>query len=415
MGVPESGAPQAGRHTLPVAPVPASSGLTGTSGLIPKAPASPIETGGVSQGGPQPQTEPNQQVPKYWRDGDRLVPVQVEGLNPAVAGAPGKGTGAKRSGASEQQQRSGQVLKSDQSGEGGSAEIKVSVGGEPVSLPGGVVVALDPAWSRAETDAFFAANGIGPERVSELGFTSNAFLVETAPGIAGLVLSNALAVQDGVRLASPNWEMEVEAQQEPADDDHGDTMETATDLPLNTPVAGNFRDYTDLDYFRFTLTESTYIAAGNHSATITPNWVTMFTLYDHRGTALTWGGMLRQRLSAGTYYVVAGQFGWENYQVEVRTIPDHGDTRAEAHPVQVAPKGTVPYVYRDFHSSTDVDFYRFELDEPAEIVIDTGDLWKSHNHRYLFPLSEVNLQLLDADGDPGGKRGSGHTPEGAGV
>ena len=122
--------------------------------------------------------------------------------------------------------------------------------------------------------------------------------------------------------------------------------------------------------------------------------------------------MLRQRLSAGTYYVVAGQFGWENYQVEVRTIPDHGDTRAEAHPVQVAPKGTVPYVYRDPHSSTDVDFYRFELDEPAEIVIDAGDLWKSHNHRYLFPLSEVNLQLFDADGNPVGSEALGLSRKG---
>ena len=411
MGVPESGAPQAGRHPPPVAPVRGSSSLTDTSGLTPKTPASPLETGGVSQGEPLPQTGPDQKVPKYWRDGDRLVPVQIEVLDPPGTGTPGNG-GTRGSEASGQQQRSVQELRSDPSGDGESAEIQVSVGGVPVSLPGGVVVALDPAWSRAETDAFFAANGIGPERVSELGFTTNAFLVETAPGIPGLVLSNSLAVRDGVRLASPDWEMGLEVQQDPEADNHGDTMETATDLPLNTPVAGNIRDENDRDYFRFTLTESTYIAVGNHSATITPNWVTMFTLYDHRGTALTWGGMLRQRLPAGTYYVVAGQFGWENYQVEVRTIPDHGDTRAEAHPVQVAPKGTVPYVYRDFHSSTDADFFRFELDEPAEIVIDTGDLWKSHNHRYLFPLSEVNLQLFDADGNPVGSEALGLSRKG---
>ena len=409
MGVPESGAPQAGRHTPPVALVRGSSSLTDTSGLIPKTPASPQETGGVSQGGPQPQSGPDQKVPKFWRDGDRLVPVEV--LDPPGTGASGNGR-ARDSGASDQEQRSVQERRSDPSGDGESAEIQVSVGGVPVSLPGGVVVTLEPAWSRAETDAFFAANGIGSERVSELGFTTNAFLVETAPGIPGLVLSNSLAVQDGVRLASPDWEMGLEVQQDLEADDHGDTMETATDLPLNTPVAGNIRDENDRDYFRFTLTESTYIAAGNHSAAITPNWVTMFTLYDHRGTALTWGGMLRQRLPTGTYYVVAGQFGWENYQVEVRTIPDHGDTRAEAHPVLVAPKGTVPYVYRDFHSSTDVDFFRFELDEPADIVIDTGDLWKSHDHQYLFPLSEVNLQLFYADGNPVGSEALGLSRKG---
>ena len=408
MGVPESRSSQGDHQTPPVAPVPASSGLTGTSGLTPKTPASPIETGGVSQGGPQPQSGPDQKVPKFWRDGDRLVPVEV--LDPPGTGTPGTGA-ARSSGASDQEQRSVQTLTTDPS-DGESTGIRVSVGGVPVSLPGGVVVTLDSAWSRSETDAFFTANGIEAERVSELGFTPNAFLVETAPGIPGLVLSNSLAVQDGVQLASPDWELELEVEQGPESDDHGDTMETATNLPLNTPVAGNIRDENDRDYFRFTITESTYIAVGNHSATITPNWVTMFTLYDHRGTALTWGGMLRQRLSAGTYYVVAGQFGWENYQVEVRTIPDHGHTRAEAHPVQAAPKGTVPYVYRDFHSSTDVDFFRFELDEPADIVIDTGDLWKSHDHRYVFPLSEVNLQLFDADGNPVGSEALGLSRKG---
>ena len=67
MGVPESGAPQAGRHPPPVAPVPSGSGLTDTGGLTPKTPASPLETGGVSQGEPLPQTGPDQKVPKYWR------------------------------------------------------------------------------------------------------------------------------------------------------------------------------------------------------------------------------------------------------------------------------------------------------------------------------------------------------------
>ena len=44
-------------------------------------------------------------------------------------------------------------------------------------------------------------------------FASNAFFVETAPGLPSLFLANALAVQDGVQLSSPNWLMEVETQQ----------------------------------------------------------------------------------------------------------------------------------------------------------------------------------------------------------
>ena len=89
MGVPESRSSQGDHQTPPVAPVPASSGLTDTGGLTPKAPASPLETGGVSQGEPLPQTGPDQKVPKYWRDGDRLVPVEIEVLDPPGTGERG--------------------------------------------------------------------------------------------------------------------------------------------------------------------------------------------------------------------------------------------------------------------------------------------------------------------------------------
>ena len=74
-----------------------------------------------------------------------------------------------------------------------------------MTLPGGVLLALNPAWSKAETDAFFADNDIKLSRVSELGFVANGFFVETDPGFPSLNLANALAGQDGVELSSPNW------------------------------------------------------------------------------------------------------------------------------------------------------------------------------------------------------------------
>ena len=80
-----------------------------------------------------------------------------------------------------------------------------SEAGDLMALPGGVLLVLDPDWERRRIDAFLAANGIDPGRLSELAWADNAFLVETAPGFAALELANALAGRDGVLLSSPNW------------------------------------------------------------------------------------------------------------------------------------------------------------------------------------------------------------------
>ena len=85
-------------------------------------------------------------------------------------------------------------------------------GGGLMTLPGGVLLALDPEWDKAQIDNFFSENGISPEQVSELGFISNGFLVETEAGFPSLDLANSLAAQDGVELSSPNWWSEVEAK-----------------------------------------------------------------------------------------------------------------------------------------------------------------------------------------------------------
>ena len=85
-------------------------------------------------------------------------------------------------------------------------------GGGLMTLPGGVLLALDPAWDQTRVDNFFSRNQIPRDRVSELGYVENGFLVETEPGFASLELANALAAQDGVAIASPNWWSEVEAK-----------------------------------------------------------------------------------------------------------------------------------------------------------------------------------------------------------
>ena len=77
--------------------------------------------------------------------------------------------------------------------------------GSLMTLPGGVLLVLDPEWSEPQTDAFFSSNGIKQSRVSELDYLPNGFYVETEPGFPSLDLANDLAAQDGVELSSPNW------------------------------------------------------------------------------------------------------------------------------------------------------------------------------------------------------------------
>ena len=70
-----------------------------------------------------------------------------------------------------------------------------------MTLPGGVLVKLNPDWTRQETDAFFKGNGIRPNRVRQLQLLDNTFSVDTPPGLASLQLANTLASQPGAQSA----------------------------------------------------------------------------------------------------------------------------------------------------------------------------------------------------------------------
>ena len=85
-------------------------------------------------------------------------------------------------------------------------------GGGLMTLPGGVLVALDPDWEGDEVNDFFTQNGISLDRTSELGFIENGFLIDTEPGFPSLELANELATMDGVLISSPNWWRDAEAK-----------------------------------------------------------------------------------------------------------------------------------------------------------------------------------------------------------
>ena len=88
----------------------------------------------------------------------------------------------------------------------------LSESGSEMTLPGGVILVLDPDWSTDEVDEFFASNDIKRSRASELGWIGNGFLVETEPGLESLLLANSLATQHGVVISSPNWARESTAR-----------------------------------------------------------------------------------------------------------------------------------------------------------------------------------------------------------
>ncbi len=81
-----------------------------------------------------------------------------------------------------------------------------------MTLAAGVLLALDPTWTEAQTDAFFRDNGVSFANISELDYLANGFLIETEPGFPSLYPANALAALDWVEAASPNWQRELTAK-----------------------------------------------------------------------------------------------------------------------------------------------------------------------------------------------------------
>ena len=90
--------------------------------------------------------------------------------------------------------------------------FKSESGGELMTLPGGVLLALDPDWDESQVDDFFTQNNISNDRVSELDFIENGFVIETGSGFLSLNLANELAQEGGILISSPNWSRQVETK-----------------------------------------------------------------------------------------------------------------------------------------------------------------------------------------------------------
>ena len=140
---------------------------------------------------------------KYtWEDGDRTLTVVLqsdlfidEDASPkdAMADAPG-----------------GAIVKSaGPKSEGKGLPVFKSQSGALMTLPGGIMLVLDPDWSQAEVNTFFSSNSIKLNKVEALGYIDNGYFIETEPGFPSLDLANSVAAQEGVMVSSPNWWTEV--------------------------------------------------------------------------------------------------------------------------------------------------------------------------------------------------------------
>ena len=143
-----------------------------------------------------------------YQDGDRTLKAVLQ--TTPVAQETETAAGASEDYAVTKGEVSGIVRKQSELGSDGQPVFRSESGGALMTLPGGIILALDPEWDQDAVEKFFSRNGISLERTSELDFLDNGFFVETEPGFPSLDLANDLAGQEGVILSSPNWSREVE-------------------------------------------------------------------------------------------------------------------------------------------------------------------------------------------------------------
>jgi hypothetical protein len=223
-----------------VVPTPDAAAESGLTAMPEPGPVAVLETGPAAVLEPSPAVAPKAELAAMPEPGPKATPV-------TQMGGPSEGTSSELEGASpgtvytyqdgdrtlrvvleppkqsqetvaEAASEDGVVKKGElasitrkQSGPGdGQPVFRSESGGGLMTLPGGIILGLDPEWDRDTVEKFFSQNGIALERASELDFVDNGFFVETEPGFPSLELANTLADQDGVILSSPNWSREVE-------------------------------------------------------------------------------------------------------------------------------------------------------------------------------------------------------------
>ena len=321
-------------------------------------------------------TGPGQGAVYTYEDGDRTIRVILQGdLVVQETGADTPSDDVVRRTAR------GNIVRK-QSGQGG-ADLPVfrsASGGALMTLPGGVLLALDPDWDEAAVNGFFARNNISKTRISELDYIPNGFFVRTEPGFPSLELANALAAQKGVVLSSPNWWREVEAKQDPeetkGDDQEGtqkaggieprnENIGEAYDLPLNgsyTAQQTTISPANDVDYFKLDL--SGQFGTTDVRIYTTGEFDSIGVLYDSGGIYLTENDdsfgtdnfSLLASLSPGIYYVrVLGHGYFDSTHVSTGSYTLHSEA------VTATSVTLGSSVDASISAASDVDYFKLDL------------------------------------------------------
>ena len=157
--------------------------------------------------------------------------------------------------------------------------------------------------------------------------------------------------------------------------DHGDSLETATLLPIGPPIAGTVSDTSDKDVFRIDLQGSAMLEVRTSGPTdvrgeLLDGTGTMLATDDDNGP----GGhnfLVRTDLEAGIYYVaVSGEPGDYAVMARLGDAPDHGETEAtatlltlyaEADLNRVSPSALLAAPGKIAPTSADVDVFRLDV------------------------------------------------------
>ena len=158
---------------------------------------------GSGEGGGSVRPTWNEAGPIYtWRDGDRIQRARLVNnlvVQPSAANDAGDVVVSRGTAESIVERRDGHDASTTQ-------PVFISQSGNLMTLPGGVLLRLDPDWDAARVAKFFVEHGVPRSRVTEAAWSPNAFVIETAPGFPSLELAIELAEQEGVLASSPNWQ-----------------------------------------------------------------------------------------------------------------------------------------------------------------------------------------------------------------
>ena len=191
-------------------PTPVITPAAGKSALLQPEPAEQSASKATAQGQPSgtgAKTSTQGQV-YTWYDGDQAMKAVVQD----DLGAQSTSSNAESDDVVAVKGQESIVRKQPGQDSNLQPVFKAESGGGLMTLPGGVLVSLDPNWDDARVQQLFSDNGIAEDRLTELGFLDNGFLVSTEPGFPSLNLANDLADQEGVVSSAPNWSRERETR-----------------------------------------------------------------------------------------------------------------------------------------------------------------------------------------------------------